>query len=81
VGPFIADFYYAEHRLVIEVNGSVHGNSDIRARDAECDGYLREYGVKGLRVPAKVVQEDLPAALNVIETAIDGTAVTASIRT
>ncbi len=29
IGPFIADFYCASHRLVIEIDGNIHNNQEI----------------------------------------------------
>ncbi|HSQ61723.1 MAG TPA: DUF559 domain-containing protein, partial [Polyangiaceae bacterium] len=32
--PYIADFYVASHRLVIEIDRAVHASAEARARDA-----------------------------------------------
>ncbi len=67
--PFIADFFVASHRLVIEVDGGVH--RETRAYDAARDAELaRVYGVRVLRVDAGLVERDVEAALAIIRAAL-----------
>ncbi|MEX0692519.1 MAG: endonuclease domain-containing protein [Gemmatimonadales bacterium] len=40
LGPFVVDFYCAEHRLVIELDGPVHDAEVQRDYDAARDAYL-----------------------------------------
>ena len=47
VEGFIVDFFCAELRLVIELDGAVHDDPDQRAYDAARDEFLR---IRGLRV-------------------------------
>ncbi len=49
VGPFVADFYCASARLVVEIDGMGH---DARA-DAGRDEWMRSEGIEVLRIPAK----------------------------
>ena len=46
VGPFIADFLAKDHRLVIEVDGSQHADSDA---DAKRDAWFVANGYRVLR--------------------------------
>jgi very-short-patch-repair endonuclease len=43
IGPFIADFYCASHRLVIEIDGNIHNiqeeNDELRTQQFEKYGY------------------------------------------
>ena len=55
LGPFVADFYCVERRLVIEVDGGVHDSSDARARDPARDRWMAERGIVVLRMPADTV--------------------------
>ena len=48
-GPFILDFFCAEHRLVIEVDGSQHFSDDGSARDASRTDWLRCAEIRVLR--------------------------------
>ena len=45
VGKYIVDFYCAEARLVIELDGSQHCENAGMAYDAERDEYLRSLGL------------------------------------
>lgn len=67
--PYIADFYVASRRLVIEVDGSVH---DTRLElDAARDAFLAAvYGVRVMRVRAEIVERDLTATLGAIRRAL-----------
>ena len=49
IGPYIVDFYVAEKKLVIELDGSQH--YDIRGKQADeiRDQFLRELGLTVLR--------------------------------
>ena len=52
VGDYILDFYCAEAKIAIEVDGSVHDMGGNPQRDAERDEVLREFGIEVLRIPA-----------------------------
>ena len=69
LGPYVLDFYCAQARLCIEVDGYSHGAADRPERDIARDHWLREQGVETLRLRAGLVLEDLDAALAMIRTA------------
>ncbi len=52
VGPFVLDFYCAEARLAVEVDGSAHDGPTASARDAERDAWLAARGIRTLRLLA-----------------------------
>ncbi|MDQ4087473.1 MAG: endonuclease domain-containing protein [Pseudomonadota bacterium] len=52
MGPFVADFYCAAAKLVIELDGIAHEMGDRPAQDARRDAWLRSRGYKILRIPA-----------------------------
>lgn len=56
VGPYVADFYCAAAKLVIEVDGLIHDYTV--ERDARRDDYMRGLGLKILRVPAWEVMKN-----------------------
>ena len=64
IPPFTVDFYCPRAKLVVEVDGLAHDNSDSAASDAARDNALRERGYDVLRLPALLV-------LNAIEEAVD----------
>ncbi len=68
VGRFILDFYCHEERLAVEVDGPVHGTQ--RQADDERQQILESMGIRFLRLPAALVEGDLPAAVAVIERAL-----------
>jgi very-short-patch-repair endonuclease len=45
IGPYIADFYCASAKLVIELDGSQHYDSEGIIADEERDKYLRSLGL------------------------------------
>lgn len=61
-GRYIADFYAAAARLVVEVDGGSH-----RARaDARHDRVLERAGVRVVRVSAELVMRDVGAAVKLV---------------
>jgi len=62
-GPYVADFYCHEARLIIEVDGYAHETGDRPARDAARDTWFAERGVRVERVPARLVLHDLDAVV------------------
>ena len=49
IGPYIVDFYIAEKKLVIELDGSQHYDIPGKQADARRDTFLREQGLTVLR--------------------------------
>jgi len=50
LGPFVADFYCHELRLVVEIDGGIHGSLDRQAYDRERDDWMRDRGLRVLRL-------------------------------
>ena len=49
IGCYIVDFYCAEAKLIIEIDGSQHYDADGKAADAVRDEYLKAQGLRVLR--------------------------------
>ena len=49
IGNYIADFYSAKARLVIEIDGSMHGTEEGRQNDKERTEYLESVGLSVIR--------------------------------
>ncbi len=65
LGPFIADFYCAEERLVVEIDGSIH---DFQlAQDAERSEQIEEFGYQVIRFLNKEVENDMSMVLRRIQ--------------
>ncbi len=62
-GIYVLDFYCAAARLAIEVDGWAHDSIRAAQADAARGHFLRSQHVATLRVPAKVVLEDLEGAV------------------
>ena len=55
VGPYIADFCCTELRLIVELDGSVHGQPSQARSDARRDAHLKSMGYAVLRLPNGIV--------------------------
>mgnify|MGYP006204657021 FL=1 len=62
-GHYVLDFYCASVRLAIEVDGFAHDSARAAARDAGRSGWLRSQHIATLRVPARVVLDDIEAVV------------------
>ncbi|MDQ1334324.1 MAG: type restriction enzyme protein [Thermodesulfobacteriota bacterium] len=49
IGDYIVDFYYADHKLIVELDGPVHDDPDRKRVDHKRDAYLTSLGNKVLR--------------------------------
>ncbi|NOS68202.1 MAG: endonuclease domain-containing protein [Candidatus Peribacteraceae bacterium] len=49
IGPFIVDFYCAEKKLIVELDGSAHEDLERKMKDQERERYLSECGYQFLR--------------------------------
>ena len=61
MGRFIADFYCAQCRLVIELDGSVHDDRSIE--DTDRSRIIESHGCKVIRFTNERVFEDLDSVL------------------
>ena len=50
IGPFIVDFYCAQLRLAIELDGPIHEQEGHPVRDLERDGQIAAHGVRIIRI-------------------------------
>ncbi|MGB9755176.1 DUF559 domain-containing protein [Roseiflexus castenholzii] len=67
IGPYIADFYSREARLVVEVDGVIaHSTEASLAHDQARDQYLRLLGLEVLRIPAREVEHNLAGVYEAI---------------
>lgn len=51
VGRYILDFYCAQAKLAVEVDGSQHYESEGAERDRERTQYLEGFGISVIRIP------------------------------
>ena len=67
IDRFIVDFYCAEVKLAIEVDGSIHRGEDAEFRDWERDEQLRALGIQVMRFPNEHVLDNLGEVVRRIE--------------
>src|SRR6187402_2874492 len=70
LGSYIADFYCHQHKLIIEVDGSIHQLPEIIKNDIEKQAFFESQGLKVLRFTNKEVFEQLDKVLDQINTQI-----------
>jgi len=70
IGPYIADFLCMQHRLIIEVDGSVHNLKEHREYDRSRDKYFHELNFRVLRIKNNEIYVSLPSVLNRIQKAM-----------
>ncbi|GAM00435.1 endonuclease domain-containing protein [Sphingomonas parapaucimobilis] len=58
-GPYIADFYCHEARLIIEVDSEAHSRGDRPARDEARDRWFAERGLTTLRITTTDIQKNI----------------------
>jgi len=65
-GPFVGDFFCAELRLVVEVDGAVHQQRTRREADESRQQVLESLDLRVLRIPAADVERDVELAIAAI---------------
>ena len=72
IGPYIADFYCPECRVIVELDGAGHQGILAGERDAARTEYLQKLGIQVLRFENHVVFDSLEFVLQSIRAALDG---------
>ena len=70
LGKYIVDFYCAEAKLVIELDGSQHYEAEMMEHDAERSAYLEQYGIRVLRIPNNEVNQNFSGVCEYIDLAV-----------
>jgi very-short-patch-repair endonuclease len=70
IGPYIADFFCAAARLVIELDGDQHGSDAVILRDQARSDFLTSRGYRVLRFPNHEVFRDPHLVLETILRAV-----------
>ena len=70
LGKYIVDFYCAEAKLVIELDGSQHYEDRNIESDAQRTAFLEGYGVKVMRIPNNEVNQNFRGVCEHIDTAV-----------
>lgn len=70
LGKYIVDFYSAEAKLVIELDGSQHYDSDNQKKDEERTAFLEQYGLRVIRIPNNEVFHNFSGVCEYIDFAV-----------
>ena len=70
LGKYIADFYSAEAKLVIELDGSQHYEDRNAEKDAERSAFLEGYGLTVIRIPNNEVSRNFRGVCEYIDTVV-----------
>ncbi|OIN60267.1 endonuclease domain-containing protein [Arsenicibacter rosenii] len=71
IGSFVVDFYCPEKRLVLEIDGNIHDESEIQINDQERDSVLAEMYIRVLRIKNDDIYDRMPDALLTIRKHLD----------
>jgi very-short-patch-repair endonuclease len=63
-GIYVLDFYCAQARLAIEVDGRAHDGARAATADANRSHFLRSQGVATTRIPATAILDDIEAVVS-----------------
>lgn len=69
-GPYILDFFCAEHNLAVEADGGRHYSEDGEAQDAGRTRYLAAHGTRVLRFSNLQILQETDAVLEAIQRAL-----------
>ena len=70
LGRYIVDFYSAKAKLVIELDGSQHYDTDRVEKDAERTAFLNGYGLQVIRIPNHEVNENFEGVCAYIDAVV-----------
>ena len=70
LGKYIADFYSASAKLVIELDGSQHYEDDNMEMDAERTRFLESYGLTVIRIPNNEVFKNFRGVCDYIDASV-----------
>ena len=71
IGNYIADFYIAECKIVIEIDGSQHYDGEKREYDSARDAYFASKGILVLRYKNRDINERFSAVCSDIKKNIE----------
>ena len=70
LGKYIADFYSAEAKLVLELDGSQHYEPDEIQKDTDRTAFLKGYDLTVIRIPNNEVIKNFHGVCEYIDTAV-----------
>ena len=67
IGRYIVDFYCAKAKIVIELDGSQHYDTDVLAKDNERTIFLNQYGLSVVRIPNNEINKNFQGVCEYID--------------
>ena len=71
LGRYIADFYCAGAKLVIELDGSQHFEAENAEKDAERTRFLEQYGLRVVRIANNEVNQNFAGVCAYIDRIVE----------
>ena len=71
LGRYIADFYSAQAKLVIELDGGGHYTEDAKQYDDERTAFLQTYGLTVIRIPNNEVNSNFRGICDYIDRLVE----------
>jgi len=71
LGKYIVDFYSAEAKLVIELDGAQHFKKENMEKDVELTVFLEGYGLRVLRIPNNEISRNFRGVCEYIDAACE----------
>lgn len=70
LGRYIADFYSAQAKLIIELDGSQHFTEEEIEKDMERTKYLKQYGLTVIRIANNEVNKNFKGVCEYIDNVV-----------
>jgi very-short-patch-repair endonuclease len=71
INMFIADFFCAKIKLVIEIDGGIHEIPEVKIHDAGRSDFLNDHGIAVLRFTNEQIIREIDYVLNTIENTVN----------
>ena len=71
LGKYIADFYCAQAKLVIELDGSGHYSDEGKQHDEKRTAFLEEYSLKVIRIPNTEINKNFKGVCEYIHNLVE----------
>ena len=71
LGKYIADFYSAQARLVVELDGGGHYTEEAKQYDNERTAFLKAYGLRIIRIPNNEVNCNFRGVCDYIDLTVE----------
>ena len=72
IGPYIVDFYCAQAKLAIELDGSQHFEQEALAKDELRTRFLYAQGIKVIRFTNRQINQQFPEVCQTILAVLNG---------